>query len=184
MNSTIFLGRDGVIIENRENYVRSWNDVAFIPAALKALRSAYISPYKIILITNQSAIGRRLITLEQAEEINQRVVKVVTESGGRIDATFMCPHAPGEACNCRKPLPGLFLQAAEKFNLDLGRSFMVGDALSDLQAGRAAGVRETMLVRTGRGQVQAALPEATSLQPFPVFDTLYDAFDHIFSQSI
>lgn len=179
MDPAIFLDRDGVIIENREDYVRSWSDVAFIPAALKALHAAHNSPYKIVLVTNQSAIGRGLITLEQAEEINQRVVAAVTASGGRVDATFMCPHTPQEGCNCRKPLPGLFLQAAEKLNLDLSRSFMVGDALSDLQAGRTAGVREAMLVQTGRGQAQMHLTEAALLQPFHIFDSLSDAFDHI-----
>ena len=183
MERAVFIDRDGVIIENRTNYVRSWNDVIFIPAALTALRSAFYCSYKIILVTNQSAVGRGLITIEKAEEINQRIKTVVTESGGRLDAIFMCPHAPQERCTCRKPLPGLLFQAAEKFNLDLSHSYMIGDALSDLQAGRAANVRETMLVRTGRGQLQAVRPEALLMEPFLVFDTLLEAFGHIFAQS-
>jgi D-glycero-D-manno-heptose 1,7-bisphosphate phosphatase len=95
----------------------------------------------------------------------------------------MCPHAPQENCACRKPRPGLLLQAAEALNLDLARSYMIGDALSDLQAGRAAGVREVILVRTGRGRRQANLPEAAHLQPFAIFDSLAEALDHISSQS-
>ena len=182
MDPAIFLDRDGVIIENRENYIRSWSDVVFIPDALTALHAAYTSPYKIILVTNQSAIGRGLITIEQAEEINQRVKAVVTKSGGRVDALFMCPHSPQDECICRKPHPGLLLQAAESLKLELSSSYMIGDALSDLLAGRAAGVRETMLLRTGRGQVQASLPEALLLKPFPIFDSLSEAFKYIFSQ--
>jgi len=182
MDPAIFLDRDGVIIENRKNYVRSWRDVAFIPGALAALRSAQSCSYKFILVTNQSVVGRGLITLEQAEAINRRIRTVILESGGRLDAVFMCPHAPQEKCTCRKPLPGMLLQAAESLKLDLSRSYMVGDALSDLLAGKAAKVREALLVRTGRGQVQAALPEALHLLPFPIFDSLAEAMAHILSQ--
>lgn len=183
MEPAIFLDRDGVIIENREEYVRSWSDVEFFPAALAALRNFSSSPYRIVLVTNQSAVGRGLITLAQAESLNQRITAAVVDNGGRVDGTWMCPHAPQAHCDCRKPRPGLLLQAAEALNLDLSRSFMIGDALSDLQAGRAAGVREAMLVRTGRGRRQAALPEAALLQPFGVFDSLAEALDHISSQS-
>lgn len=182
MDSAIFLDRDGVIIENRENYVRSCDDVVLIPAALAALRNAYDSVFKIILVTNQSVIGRGLITMEQADEINHYVKAQVTNSGGRLDGIFMCPHTPLDNCNCRKPRPGLLLQAAERLNLDLKCSYMIGDALSDIMAGRAAGVWESILVRTGRGTVQASRPEAQHLQPYPIFDTLSEAFGYIFSQ--
>ncbi len=182
MDPAIFLDRDGVIIENRENYVRAWSDVEFFPAALAALRDFRSKPFRIILITNQSAVGRGLITLQQAEELNRRVMAVVEAAGGRVDGTWMCPHAPDEHCACRKPRPGLLLQAAATLGLDLDRSYMIGDALSDLQAGRAAGVREAILVRTGRGQAQARLPEAALLRPFRIFDSLVEALDHISSQ--
>lgn len=183
MEPAIFLDRDGVIIENRDEYVRSWSDVEFFPAALAALRKFSSSPFRIILVTNQSAVGRGLITLQAAEDLNRRVTAVVEQAGGRVDGTWMCPHAPQENCACRKPRPGLLLQAAGALNLDLANSYMIGDALSDLQAGRAAGVREAMLVRTGRGRRQANLPEAARLQPFPIFDSLAEALDHISSQS-
>jgi D-glycero-D-manno-heptose 1,7-bisphosphate phosphatase len=183
MEPAVFLDRDGVIIENRDEYVRSWSDVEFFPAALAALQNFSSSPYRIILVTNQSAVGRGLITLAQAEHLNWRIIAAVKKHGGRVDGAFMCPHAPQARCDCRKPRPGLLLQAAEALSLDLSRSFMIGDALSDLQAGRAAGVREAMLVRTGRGLQQASLPEAALLQPFRVFDSLAEALDHISSHS-
>jgi D-glycero-D-manno-heptose 1,7-bisphosphate phosphatase len=175
MNPAIFLDRDGVIIENRRNYVRSWADVAIYDNALEAL--AYISryPLKVVIVTNQSVIGRGLISLNTASEINTRLVDEIHKAGGRVDGVFMCPHAPEDHCVCRKPKPGLFYQAAQELSLDLARSILVGDALSDIKAGRAAGLEQSVLVKTGLGNQQLLLPEAISLQPFPVFDSLSDA---------
>ncbi len=184
MKAAIFLDRDGVIIENRKNYVRSWEDVTFIPDALAALQSGYNQPYQFILVTNQSAIGRGLISVEQANWINQKVKAVIEESGGRLDGIYMCPHTPQDACGCRKPQPGLLFQAAEQQQIDLPRSYMIGDALTDLGAGRAAQVREAILVRTGRGTLQERLPDAQQLQPFRAFDTLSEIFAEIFSQTM
>jgi D-glycero-D-manno-heptose 1,7-bisphosphate phosphatase len=174
----LFLDRDGVIIQNRPDYVRSWADVDIYPEALQALAAFSEQPYQIIIVTNQSAIGRGLLSLAEAEAINNRLVEVIEAAGGRVDAVFMCPHAPEANCDCRKPKPGLLLQAAEATSLDRGRSLMIGDALSDLRAGRSAGVGRSILVRTGRGKQQETLAEAEELRPFPVFDTLADALEN------
>src|SRR4030067_60755 len=99
----IFLDRDGVLIENRSSYVLRWEDVEIYPQALAALAQASSSSYKIILITNQSAVGRAIIELETALEINLRLVQKIEETGGRIDGVFMCPHKPEDHCECRKP---------------------------------------------------------------------------------
>lgn len=171
----IFLDRDGVIIENCSNYVRSWADVAIFPQAVEALVAVRHSSYLIILVTNQSAVGRGHISYETAAAINDRLLAEIRAEGGRVDAVFMCPHSPDAGCSCRKPQPGLLLQAAEDMNIDLGRSVMIGDALTDVQAGQAAGVREAILLRTGRGREQEILPAAGCLPPFPVFNTLADA---------
>jgi histidinol-phosphate phosphatase family protein len=175
MQPAIFLDRDGVIIENRSSYVRSWNDVEIYSQALQALARINASPYLIIIITNQSAIGRGILSLELALEINQRLLEAIREAGGRVDAVFMCPHAPEASCDCRKPRPGLLLKAADCLQIDLSQSLMIGDALSDIQAGQAAGVGKTALVRTGRGSTQAFLPVPGELQPFLIYDTLSDA---------
>jgi D-glycero-D-manno-heptose 1,7-bisphosphate phosphatase len=171
----IFLDRDGVIIENCVDYVRSWEDVRFYPQALQALASIRTSPYKIIIVTNQSAVGRGLISLDAALQINQRIVETIEEKGGRIDGSFMCPHAPQDDCDCRKPRPGLFHQAAKALSLDLSQSYLVGDALSDLLAGQAAGLRQTVLVRTGRGTEQEFLAKPKELKSFLTFETLSEA---------
>lgn len=181
MHAALFLDRDGVIIENRPDYVRSWSDVEIYPGALAALASAASTPLRIVIVTNQSAVGRGLMTLQAAEDINTQLVEAVRRAGGRVDGVFMCPHAPEMGCDCRKPQPGLILRAARSLDLDLGRSFLVGDALSDLQAGRAAGVPHLALVLTGRGAAQLAIPDAAALPPFSVFEDLAAAINGLLS---
>ena len=179
MYPTIFLDRDGVIIENRESYVRSWKDVKIYPQALSALVQANSAPYKIVIITNQSAIGRGIISLQTATKINTHLVEIIEEAGGRIDGVFMCPHNPQANCECRKPKPGLLLQAAQQLSLDLSRSIMIGDALSDLIAGQAAGVLRSILVRTGRGAGESKEALSANLGSFQIYDTLSDALADI-----
>jgi D-glycero-D-manno-heptose 1,7-bisphosphate phosphatase len=175
MRPAIFLDRDGVIIENSPTYIRSWKDVILFPEALSALTRIRFSPFQIVIVTNQSAVGRGIIPLSAAVEINQRLAKTIEQAGGRVDGIFMCPHAPEDECDCRKPKPGLLLQAAQALSIDLSQSFMIGDALSDLLAGQAACVRETILVRTGRGASQEMLPLPAGLKPFRAYPTLADA---------
>ena len=175
MSSAIFLDRDGVIIENRPNYVRSWADVDIYPQALTALSNLSHTLYKLIIVTNQSAVGRGIISLATAQGINERLVQVIERENGRIDAAYLCPHAPQAGCACRKPKPGMLLQAAQEHHLDLSRSIMIGDALTDLEAGLAAGLSKVILLRTGRGEEQAKLPAAANFSPLYLHDDLLSA---------
>jgi D-glycero-D-manno-heptose 1,7-bisphosphate phosphatase len=175
MHPAVFLDRDGVIIENRASYVLSWADVSFIPLAREALAAASASPYRFVIVTNQSAVGRGLLSYSEAVEINNGVIRELVRYGGRIDGAYICPHTPQDHCGCRKPGPGLLLQASQELSLDLSRSVMIGDALSDLQAGQSAGVSRTILLKTGRGAEQARLPLASTLGPFEIFPGLADA---------
>jgi D-glycero-D-manno-heptose 1,7-bisphosphate phosphatase len=179
MFPAIFLDRDGVIIENRADYVRDWSQVVLLPEAVNALSRFRNTQYKIILVTNQSAVGRGLISLDTAEEINQRLVRVIEEHGGRLDAVYMCPHAPNDQCDCRKPQAGLFLRAAHDLSLDLKSSWMVGDAWSDLLAGQNANVRGVILVKTGRGTDQLQQPKPENLKEYLVLDDLSSALTSI-----
>lgn len=174
-NRAVFLDRDGVIIENCDAYVRSWQDVFVYPQALAALKRLAGLKHKIILVTNQSVVGRGIITLEAAQMINRKLVYLVEQAGGRIDDVFMCPHAPLDKCHCRKPEAGLILAAAKKHQIDLSMSIMIGDALTDIEAGQRAGIAKTGLVRTGRGMDQQSMPEAKRLLPFAIFDDLSSA---------
>ena len=172
----LFLDRDGVIIENRPNYIRSWDDVLIYPQVLDALARVNRSDHKIIIVTNQSAIGRGFITLEAADIINRRLVNVIEEAGGKVDGVFICPHHPDEGCVCRKPKPGLLLKAAKSLSLDLSASVLIGDALTDLEAGKAAGVSRLVLVRTGRGAAQSSLINIHDLgEEVMICNTLADA---------
>lgn len=179
LSPALFLDRDGVIIENRADYVRRWEDVHFFPQALAALAQIKHTPYKVIVVTNQSAVGRGLMTMETAVALNERIMDVVRQHDGRVDASYICPDAPDQETVCRKPLPGMLLQAAHDHHLDLSQSIMIGDALTDVQAGRAAGVHLSALVLTGRGQAQAAKPEAAALAPLPVYADLQTAVTQI-----
>ncbi|HLB48421.1 MAG TPA: HAD-IIIA family hydrolase [Anaerolineales bacterium] len=157
MRPAIFLDRDGVIIANHPDYVRSWADVSFIPRALETLATMAGSPYAVVIVTNQAGVGRGLIPLAEAVSINERVRDEIVRAGGRVDGLYLCPHTGADNCDCRKPRPGMLLRAARELRLDLSRSWMVGDALTDLQAGEAAGVRP-LLVLTGRGAEQESMP--------------------------
>ena len=173
MFRAIFLDRDGVLIENRSDYVREWSHVKVLPGALEALSNLY--DYKIVIVTNQSAVGRGLISLEIAHQINNQLIEVIRNNNGHIDGVFMCPHTPKDECSCRKPKPGLLLQAAKELSLDLHQSWMIGDAWSDLLAGQAAGVRGVMLLKTGRGSEQLLQPQPKGLADYFIFNDLSDA---------
>ncbi len=174
MYQGLFLDRDGVIIENRSDYVRSWTDVEFLPGALETLAALAALPHKIIIVTNQSLVGRGIITFAEAEAINIHILETIKKAGGRVDGLYMCPHAPEDYCQCRKPRPGLLQQAILDHNIVTERSIMVGDALTDIQAGQAAGLKDSYLVLTGRGHQQLRLPLADSLLPYHVIDSLVD----------
>jgi D-glycero-D-manno-heptose 1,7-bisphosphate phosphatase len=178
MTVAVFLDRDGVIVENRSDYVKTWEEVQFLPAVLEALRRASRSAYAIVLVTNQSAVGRGIISLDEATEINERVVATIEEHGGRVDAWYLCPHHPDAACACRKPAPGMVLRAAEELGIDLTNSWLVGDALTDMKAAHAAGVQPIMVL-TGEGMKQAERGADDGGGEYLVVADLEMALDHI-----
>lgn len=153
MMRAIFLDRDGVICQNRTDHVKNWNEFEFLPGVKKSLAALSRLGLPIIVVTNQAAVGRGLLTVETLEDIHQQMVAEIVAYGGRIDCIFYCPHLPQENCHCRKPEPGLLLQAAQEMGLDLAGSYLIGDAASDIQAGQRAGCH-TILVLTGRGHEQ------------------------------
>ena len=153
MPRAVFIDRDGVVCRNREDYVKSWEEFHFLPGALDALARLAQTDLRIVVVTNQSAINRGIVPAEVVESIHARMVSAIEANGGRVDGVFYCPHRPDEGCSCRKPRPGLLLRAAEQLALDLEGSYLVGDAESDMRAGRAVGCRR-FLVLTGRGRRQ------------------------------
>jgi D-glycero-D-manno-heptose 1,7-bisphosphate phosphatase len=182
MNSAVFLDRDGVIIQNRVNYVRSWNDVEFLPYSLQALEKLSQSPNKIVITTNQSAIGAVLSHLMGHSD---KYTNYRNDHQGRWPC--MDPSsAPMSLIIIAfvETLPGLILQAADALSIDLPSSVMVGDALSDIQAGYAARIKTLIMVKTGRGLDQIQLARTMISPDFIITDQLSSAVEIILSQSI
>ncbi len=149
----LFLDRDGVIIENRADYVKSIAEVEFIPGALETLARFAALGHHTVIITNQSAIGRGLLTQATLDSIHAYLLKHITAAGGRMDGIYICPHHPNDNCDCRKPAPGLLLQAARELDIDLSASALIGDNVTDVLAARAVGA-QPLLVNTGLGATQ------------------------------
>lgn len=137
----LFLDRDGVINERiRDGYVRTWDGFHFLPGVLDALRSLAAWAPRIVVVTNQQGVGKRLMSVDALEDIHRQMVSDVAQAGGRIDAVQFCPHLASEECACRKPLPGMataYLDAHP--DIDGSLSIMVGDTDSDIEMARRLG---------------------------------------------
>jgi D-glycero-D-manno-heptose 1,7-bisphosphate phosphatase len=180
MRAAVFLDRDGVIIENRRDHVKCWAEVRFLDGAFAALARLAASPLAVVIVTNQAVIGRGLIAREAAWRLHRAIVAEIERHGGRVDASYICPHRPEEGCACRKPAAGMIEQAAREWNLDLGNSWLVGDALTDLHAAEAAGLRG-ILVRTGRGAEEESRLASEGNPRWLVMDDLGCVVRHIAS---
>ena len=135
----LFLDRDGVINEDA-GYVYRREDFVFKDGIFAALRGFAKAGYALVVVTNQSGIGRGYYTLEQFDELCRFMLGEFEKEGVKIEKIYFCPHAPEADCLCRKPKPGMLLKAASELNIDLARSIMIGDKDSDVQAGQSAGV--------------------------------------------
>jgi len=165
MNRAVFLDRDGVINVNRDDHVKSWDEFVWAPGALEGLRLLASLPVRAVIVTNQSVVGRSIITRAQLDDIHRRMLEAIGAEGGRIDGIYVCPHTPWDGCSCRKPKPGLLLQAQEELGLDTARSFMIGDRAPDVEAGRAVGACTILIGRAGIPTPEGPEPDhiATSL---------------------
>ena len=137
----VFLDRDGVINVNRDDYVKSWSEFEFLPGAKDAIKMLNETNYWVIIVTNQSPIGRGIFDHNTLEEIHNKMLQELSDAGAHIDAIYYCPHSPDDECGCRKPKPGLLIRAAEELNIDLTNSWLIGDSEGDIEAGKAAGCK-------------------------------------------
>ena len=151
MKRALFLDRDGVINVDH-GYVSRIEDFEFVEGILDFIKNAQEKGYLPIIVTNQSGIGRGYYKVEDFEKLTDWMIKRMREAGIDItrDQVFFCPHDPEERCDCRKPMPGMFLEAARRFNIDMKNSWMIGDKPSDVEAAKAAGVGHTRLVEKNR----------------------------------
>ncbi len=151
----IILDRDGVINHDSDAYVKTPDEWLPLPGSLEAIARLSHSGYRVVVATNQSGIARGLFDLSILASIHAKMLQAAAAAGGRIDAIFFCPHGPADGCACRKPRPGLFVEALERFGAAPGQTYAVGDQLRDLQAAHASGCRP-VLVLTGKGQATMA----------------------------
>lgn len=167
-NRAVFLDRDGVIIEEKV-FIHNPEDVILINGAAEAIKRLSSMRLRVIVVTNQSGIGRGLFLKEDYQKVEERIDSLLRRSGASIDVSYYCPHAPREDCNCRKPRPGMAFQAVRDLNVDLSGSFVVGDKRSDMEFARAIGAKG-ILVRTGYGR-------NTELEGKPVWDVVADSIE-------
>ena len=176
-SKAIFLDRDGVIIYDKD-FIIEPSDMEFFPETVKALK-AIPSDYLKIVVSNQSGVGRGYFTIEQLNLFNDNFLAELKKNGVFIDKLYYCPHSPDDNCNCRKPKPGMFEQARQRFGIDFSKSWMIGDKSSDILAGKNIGAR-TILVKTGYAGGESGVSE---VQPDFYADNLFQAVEIIINES-
>jgi D-glycero-D-manno-heptose 1,7-bisphosphate phosphatase len=148
----IIVGRDGILNRFREDHVKEPAEWEAIPGALEAVARLNHAGWHVVVATNQAGIGRGMIDMAAVNAVHLHMMKMLAAKGGRLDAVFFCPHAREDHCDCRKPLPGMMHDVAQRYGADLTQVPMVADTLRDLEAARAAGC-PPHLVRSGRASL-------------------------------
>jgi D-glycero-D-manno-heptose 1,7-bisphosphate phosphatase len=180
--SGVLLDRDGVINRELGRAVRSWDEFEFLPGVFQAFQQLAVLEVPIVVLSNQSAIGRGWISSETVDEIHRQMIGEIRGVGGRIDDVMVCPHAPDSGCRCRKPQPGLLLDTALKHRFDLHRAVMVGDSHRDVQAAQLAGAIPVM-VRSGH-DIPPGLEEKLNGEKVKIFSDLGSAVEAMINGSL
>ncbi len=176
--STIFIDRDGVINENRSDYVKNWDEFRFLPGSREAIACLTKAGHRIVVCTNQAGVAQGLISMDTIEDIHRRMQAAIKEMGGAIEKVYSCTHSKDADCDCRKPRPGMLLRASRELDLDMSDAVFIGDSITDMQAGLAAGVR-TILVLTGLGMEHFRQHYGQMKPPFHIALNLKHAVDVI-----
>jgi len=179
MNRAIFLDRDGTLIVEKDYLCRP-EDVEILPATPAGLKRLGDAGFKLFIVSNQSGIGRGYFTLADVERVNEHLCRELARDGVRFGKIYIAPETPDEPGRGRKPSPQFLFDARDEFGLDLAQSYLIGDKLSDLECGWNAGVKKSILVRTGYGaELEREAPE--KIARAVVVDDLNKAADWILS---
>ncbi|MCS6787607.1 MAG: D-glycero-beta-D-manno-heptose 1,7-bisphosphate 7-phosphatase [Thiobacillaceae bacterium] len=176
----VILDRDGVINYDSDQFIKTPEEWRPIPGSLEAIACLNQAGFRVVVASNQSGVGRGLLDMAALNAIHSKMHAQLARLGGRIDAVFFCPHAADSRCACRKPRPGLLVEIALRYHVDLRGVPVIGDSLRDLQAAQAAGARP-VLVRTGKGMKtlgEGGLPEGTR-----VFGDLAEAVQALLAEA-
>lgn len=158
MTRAVFLDRDGTVNEE-VGYLGHPEGLRLLPGVPAALAALQAAGWQLVIVSNQSGVGRGLFSAAAVEAVDARLRALLAAAGVRLTASYYCPHAPWESCTCRKPAPGLLLRAAADLDIDLTRSYMVGDQPRDVAAGRAAGCRTILLGPAADPTADVVLPD-------------------------
>lgn len=167
----IVLDRDGVINHDSDAYIKSPEEWIPIDGSLDAIARLNHSGYTVAVASNQSGLARGYFDIEALAAMHKKMDDMLTKIGGRVDAIFYCPHAPADACDCRKPKPGMLLDIGQRFNVSLKDVVFIGDSVTDIKAASNARA-QAVLVRTGKGVRAEKILQAESNVSVPVYDDL------------
>ena len=170
MSRLAVLDRDGTLIEERP-YLGDPDGVSLLPNTARGLRALQRDGFQLVVVSNQSAVGRGYFGLEAVQQVNQRLSDLLAREGVTLDGFYFCPHHPARGCDCRKPCAGLLERAAQQAAASPLETFVVGDKECDIEMGRRAGAT-TLLVRTGWGR---QTEEAGTARPDHIVDDLLEA---------
>jgi D-glycero-D-manno-heptose 1,7-bisphosphate phosphatase len=177
----IFIDRDGTLIAEK-NYLHKPEEVQFIEGAIAALQRALEAGFEIVMVTNQAGVGRGYFTLDDVTKVHNHIAREMSAQQVAMLHVYVAPEAPDTPSRGRKPSPQFLFDARDTYNLDLSRSYMIGDKIIDLECGWNAGVRRSILVRTGYG-TKVEQNEKDQLRNAIVVDDLCDAIDWILKDS-
>jgi D-glycero-D-manno-heptose 1,7-bisphosphate phosphatase len=180
MNRAVFLDRDGTMIVEK-NYLYRPEDVHVFPATPAGLKRLAGAGFKLFIVSNQSGVGRGYFTMADVDRVNERLCGELASDGIRFEKIYIAPEKPGDPSRGRKPSPQFLFDARDQFGLDLAQSYLIGDKLIDLECGWNAGVKKSILVRTGYG-AELERTEPDKLTHAVVVDDLSGAADWILSQ--
>ena len=181
MNRALFLDRDGTLIVDK-HYLHRPDEVEIIPGSAEGLRCLLGHGFHLFLVTNQSGVGRGYFTLADVDRVHAHLEAELAAEDVLFDAIYVAPEAPGQPSRGRKPSPAFLHDAARDFDIDLSRSFVVGDKLIDLETGWNAGCARSLLVRTGEGALTETTAPAGVLRDAVVVDDLAAACRWILAQ--
>jgi len=166
MNKAVFLDRDGVInrkAPTEDQYITRWEEMEILPGVAEAIAELNHAGFQVIIVTNQRSVAKGLITIAELESVHEQMCRHLASAGAAIQALYYCPHEMEPPCSCRKPEPGMLLQAAQEHNIELATSWMIGDSVKDVQAGQGAGCKTAQLIDENRLTGSSADIVASSL---------------------
>ncbi len=185
MVKAVFLDRDGTIVEDTD-HLHERNKVRFLPQVAAAIKLLNKNGFKVVVVTNQAGVARGYFTEEVVRDINDYIRQLLSQEDAFIDKIYYCPHHPEgiipeyrRECNCRKPNPGMLRQSAEELNINLNKSFLIGDKMSDIEAGRGAGCKTILLLDNKLPGQQVKIPPASD----HIATNLYEAVEWIIAQT-